>query len=119
MDLQDGYATMLGDSGMGLSTGQGQRVAIARALVRGPKVLVLDEATSGLDARSARGIREMVAEMRGLGVTVVCVTHKVELMKAAERVVVLRGGRVVEDGSWEEVKGGVEMGRVLGEAEGM
>ena len=72
ISLENGYNTLIGEGGMGLSGGQAQRVAIARALVRKPKVLVLDEATSALDVESAKGIRETVKRLRYTGGMAVC-----------------------------------------------
>lgn len=135
VSLQHGYSTVLGDNGAGLSGGQAQRVAVARALVRSPRVLLLDEVTSSLDAESARGVRDAVRGIvdRG-GTTVVLVTHSVEMMRCAGRIVVLGGGddgrrdgrdgrdgdgrmgaKVVEQGSFEALmrrKGG-ELARLL------
>jgi ATP-binding cassette subfamily B (MDR/TAP) protein 1 len=100
--LPQGYETIIGDGGVGLSGGQAQRVVIARALVREPQVLVLDEATSALDPGSAETVRRTV---RGLmqarrGLTVLIITHAREMMEIAEKVVVLDEGRVVETGSF-------------------
>ncbi|KAL3443442.1 P-loop containing nucleoside triphosphate hydrolase protein [Aspergillus insuetus] len=100
--LPQGYQTIIGDGGNGLSGGQAQRVVIARALVREPQVLVLDEATSALDPGSAETVRRTV---RGLmqarrGLTVLIITHAREMMEIAENVVVLDEGRVVETGSF-------------------
>ncbi|CZT09583.1 related to STE6-`Full-size` ABC transporter responsible for export of the `a` factor mating pheromone [Rhynchosporium graminicola] len=111
MSLPMGYATMIGDGGMGLSGGQAQRIAIARALVRRPKVLVLDEATSALDAVSAEAVRDTVRKLleRGRdaeegGMAVLLISHGVEMMKIASEVVVIESGRVVERGGFEELK---------------
>ncbi|KAA8901932.1 bile salt export pump [Sphaerosporella brunnea] len=109
--LPESYDTLLGDSGMGLSDGQAQRVAIARALVRRPRILILDECTSNLDAESARTVKEclmrLVQEERGR-MTVIMITHSKELMKAAKRIVVIGDGVVIEDGRYDELmaKGG-------------
>ncbi|USP82473.1 putative ABC transporter [Curvularia clavata] len=107
--LSQGYNTLIGDGGTGLSGGQAQRLAIARALVRKPDVLVLDEATSALDVTSANVIRETVLRLvgrarQGRGITVVVITHAREMMAIAEHVVVLDQGRVVEQGSFQELR---------------
>ncbi|KAF8245217.1 P-loop containing nucleoside triphosphate hydrolase protein [Wilcoxina mikolae CBS 423.85] len=109
--LPEGYNTPLGDNGAGLSGGQAQRVAIARALVRKPRVLVLDECTSNLDAESARIVRESVVRLmleEGGRTTVVIITHCVELMKVAQRISVIGEGKVLEEGVYAELlrKGG-------------
>ncbi|KAK2803052.1 hypothetical protein FQN50_007133 [Emmonsiellopsis sp. PD_5] len=112
--LPDGYNTLIGDGGLCISGGQAQRLIIARALVRKPRVLVLDEATANLDGFSIQQIRETVRKVMaawdGVGVAVVIITHAVEMMEIADRVVVVDGGRVVEEGEYGEL-----MGRVGGE----
>lgn len=92
-------------------------MGIARALVRNPQLLVLDEPTSGLDSESAEGIRRVLAALvREGGVTVVCVTHSEEMMRACERVVVMGEGGVVEVGPWGELMGrGGALRRLLGQ----
>ncbi|KAH0538273.1 hypothetical protein FGG08_005144 [Glutinoglossum americanum] len=113
--LSDTYNTPLGDNGAALSGGQAQRIAIARALARKPKVLVLDEATSSLDAHSAEIVREAVRRVVGEGVTVVVVTHDRVMMRVAERIYVMKAGTVVEEGSWDElVAARGEFTRVVG-----
>ncbi|KAL2061268.1 hypothetical protein VTL71DRAFT_7541 [Oculimacula yallundae] len=111
MSLPNGYATLIGEGGMGLSGGQAQRIAIARALVRRPKVLILDEATSALDAISAEAVRDTVRRLleRGReagegGMAVLLISHGVEMMKIAREVVVIENGRVVERGGFDELK---------------
>lgn len=110
--LETGYHTLIGDGGMGLSGGQAQRIAIARALVRRPKLLILDEATSALDAVSAEAIRETVRKLmeRGReseegGMAVLIISHNVEMMRVADTVVMIEDGRVVESGSFRELRG--------------
>ena len=103
--LENGYNTLIGEGGMGISGGQAQRIAIARALVRRPKVLILDEATSALDNESADGIREMVKRLRGkVGMAVVIISHNIDMMRIADTVVMVEDGRVVEKGSFEELR---------------
>ncbi|PVH77878.1 P-loop containing nucleoside triphosphate hydrolase protein [Cadophora sp. DSE1049] len=111
MSLPNGYATLIGEGGMGLSGGQAQRIAIARALVRRPRVLILDEATSALDAVSAEAVRDTVRRLlkRGResdegGMAVLVISHGVEMMRIASEVVVIEDGRVVERGGFEELK---------------
>jgi len=107
--LPSGYATLIGEGGLGLSGGQAQRIAIARALVRQPSVLILDEATSALDVESANLVRETLKsllEERQREMTVIIITHSREQMEIAERVVVLDQGRVVEEGEFEELAEG-------------
>ena len=94
MSLPEGYSTMLGNSGSGLSMGQAQRVSIARALVRKPQVLVLDECTSALDAESVKIIEEAVKRLKG-GITVIAITHSMEPANIAQRIVLIKEGRAV------------------------
>jgi len=110
-----GYGTPVGDGGVGLSGGQVQRLGIARALVRKPQLLIMDEPTSGLDSESAEGIRRVLGVLVREGVTVVCVTHSEEMMRACERVVVMGEGRVVEVGAWGELmRGGGALRKLMG-----
>lgn len=105
--LPEGYSTVVGDGGLSLSGGQIQRLVIARALVRRPRVLILDEATSNLDAESAAVVRQSVQSLRaaaaaaGGSLTVILVTHSVEMMQIADTVVVMDQGRVVEQGRYQ------------------
>ena len=104
MSLPDGYHTVVGDGGQALSGGQAQRVCIARALIRRPKLLVLDEPTSALDAQSANTIQRTIQSLkRQKDVAMVVVTHSREMMRIADRIVVLDEGVVVEEGSYEEL----------------
>ncbi|KAE8417868.1 P-loop containing nucleoside triphosphate hydrolase protein [Aspergillus pseudocaelatus] len=101
--LPQGYSTVIGDGGVGLSGGQAQRVVIARALVRRPRILILDEATSALDPASAEIIRHTVQKlvMSQVGLTVIIITHAKEMMEIADNVVVLEHGCVVESGPYK------------------
>jgi ATP-binding cassette, subfamily B (MDR/TAP), member 1 len=103
--LPSGYATPVGDGGIGLSGGQVQRLGIARALVRDPELLIMDEPTASLDNESARAIREALAGLVRCGKTAMVITHSWEMMRAMGRVVVLGRGRVVEDGRWADLMG--------------
>jgi ATP-binding cassette subfamily B protein len=102
--LPNGIETTAGERGRALSAGERQRVAIARAFLADPTVLVLDEATGALDpateAQVAAGY-EAVMQNR----TTIIITHRLELARRAERIVVLEGGRVVEEGTAELLLG--------------
>jgi ATP-binding cassette subfamily C protein len=93
--LPDGPATFVGERGSALSGGQRQRVAIARALVHRPSLLVLDEATAGLDPESEAAVWDAVAELRG-ETTVVAITHQPALLDRADWVVRIAEGKVSE-----------------------
>jgi len=94
-ELPAGYATELGSRGMGLSTGQRQRIAVARALVGSPFALVLDEATSNLDAASVRSMHELIDRHLGEQTRIV-ITHSPRMVPRADRILELRQGVVLE-----------------------
>ena len=105
MSLPQGYNTLIGEGGSGLSGGQAQRLAIARAIVRRPELLIMDEATSALDGESARGIYSLVQRLEKANVGCLIVTHVTEMMRACSECVVLEGGRVVESGRFKDLIG--------------
>ena len=96
--LPQGYATLVGQRGIKLSGGQRQRVAIARALLKDPAVLILDEATSSLDAESERLIEEALERLLK-GRSTLIIAHRLSTVRRANRLVVLDRGRVVEEGT--------------------
>ncbi len=95
--LPDGWDTEIGEGGVRLSGGQRRRVALARAILRDASVLLLDEPTSGLDAASEQAVLDAL-DRAAEGRTVLSVSHHLSLAARADRVVVLDGGRVVEQG---------------------
>jgi ABC-type multidrug transport system ATPase subunit len=100
--LPDGYATMLGQRGVGLSGGQRQRIAIARTILRNPPILVLDEPTTGLDAESEAAVMEgLDALMRGR--TAIMITHSPALARTADRVIEMDNGRIARQGTPHEL----------------
>ncbi len=103
--LPDGYETILGERGTSLSRGQQQRIALARALVRGTPILVFDEPTTGLDARNEAEIVETLAHL-GRGRTCLWIAHDLGQILGCERVLVIRDGRLVEDGDPSELLAG-------------
>jgi ATP-binding cassette subfamily B protein len=101
-ELPDGYETVLGERGFSLSGGQRQRIAIARAILADPAVLVLDDATSAVDATKEHEIRAALAEvMRGR--TTLVIAHRPATIALADRVAVLEDGRIVEEGTHDEL----------------
>jgi ATP-binding cassette subfamily B protein len=101
-DLPDGYGTLLGERGFSLSGGQRQRVAIARAILADPAVLVLDDATSAVDATKEHEIRAALTTVMS-GRTTLVIAHRPATIALADRVAVLEGGRIVEQGTHAEL----------------
>jgi ATP-binding cassette subfamily B protein len=102
LGLPDGFDTVVGERGVQLSGGQKQRVALARAFVSQPKLLVLDDPLSAVDARTERAILDAIDRQkreRGL----ILITHRVAAAARCDRILVLERGRVVEEGTHEEL----------------
>ena len=104
-ELPDGLDTFLGEAGARLSGGQRQRVAIARALLRDAPLLLLDEATSALDAESERLVQDALERLMRNRTTVV-IAHRLATVRAADRIVVMNEGRIVEEGTHDALSGG-------------
>ena len=98
----DGYDTIVGERGMQLSGGQRQRIAIARALLKNAPVLILDEATSHLDAVSESQLRQALENLMQ-GRTTLVIAHRLSTIRNADRIVVLDNGEVVEQGNHQEL----------------
>ncbi|KAG8216217.1 P-loop containing nucleoside triphosphate hydrolase protein [Butyriboletus roseoflavus] len=102
VSLPQGYDTLVGENAALISGGQAQRLQIARALARPSKILILDECTSALDGTNQAAVIETLRGAK-VGRTTVMVTHKVEVMRMCDRVVVIEDGRVEEEGRYEEL----------------
>jgi ATP-binding cassette subfamily B protein len=98
----DGYQTRVGERGVQLSGGQRQRIAIARALLRDPAVLILDEATSSLDAESERLV-QLAFDTLMQGRTALIIAHRLATVRRVDRIFVMDAGRIVEQGTHDEL----------------
>lgn len=106
--LAAGYETFVGDAGSRLSGGQRQRIAIARAFLRNPRILLLDEATSALDRRSEASVLEALEELKR-GRTTLVIAHRFDTIRNADRVLVVDNGRLVDEGTHEELAARCEL----------
>ena len=102
-NLPNGADTMVGEHGDKLSGGQKQRISIARALIRDPKVLILDEATSALDAVSEKEVSETLDSL-GNSCTTFVVAHRLSTVRRADRIIVMKDGKVIESGTFDELR---------------
>ncbi len=100
--LRHGYDTIIGERGGQLSGGERQRLAIARAFLKNPSILILDEATSQLDAESEHLISDAVARLTK-GRTVLLIAHRLSTVRLAHRIVMVQEGRIVDSGSHDEL----------------
>ncbi len=100
--LPRGYDTFIGERGLKLSGGQRQRIALARAILKDPRVLILDEATSSLDADSEAKVQKSLEEFIPNRTTII-IAHRLSTIQKADRIVVLDRGRIVQTGSHEEL----------------
>lgn len=101
--LPKGFATRIGEHGMGLSGGERQRLAIARALYRNPEILVLDEATSSLDSTSEYYVQQAILDYNRQGKTVIIIAHRLSTVMSADKIVILEKGKLIEEGTHTEL----------------
>jgi ABC-type multidrug transport system fused ATPase/permease subunit len=113
-ELPDGYETRVGERGLTLSGGQRQRVAIARALLADPRILILDDATSSVDATTEAAIKAGLQEAMA-GRTTFIIAHRLSTVSLADEIVVIDGGRIVDRGTHEELMRGCGFYREIAE----
>jgi ATP-binding cassette subfamily B protein len=114
VSMPDGYDTLVGERGVTLSGGQIQRVAIARALVMDPRVLILDDATSSVDATTEAAIKRALRELME-GRTTFIIGHRLSTIALADEIVVLEGGRIAARGTHEELVEASDLYREIAE----
>jgi ABC-type multidrug transport system fused ATPase/permease subunit len=114
VSMPDGYDTLVGERGVTLSGGQRQRVAIARALVMDPRVLILDDATSSVDATTEAAIKRALRELME-GRTTFIIGHRLSTIALADEIVVLEGGRIAARGTHDELVEASELYREIAE----
>jgi ABC-type multidrug transport system fused ATPase/permease subunit len=110
--LPEGYDTLVGERGMTLSGGQRQRIAIARAILADPRILILDDATSSVDATTEQSIKEALGEVMA-GRTTIIIAHRLSTIALADEIVVLEDGQVAAHGSHDELLGESELYREI------
>jgi ATP-binding cassette subfamily B protein len=102
LSFPEGYDTMIGEKGVSLSGGQRQRIAIARTILKDPKILILDDSTSAIDAKTEKKIQEaldMLMQQR----TSFIIAHRIETLMKADKIIVMDKGRIVETGRHAEL----------------
>jgi ATP-binding cassette subfamily B protein len=98
----DGYDALIGDGGEKLSGGEKQRIAIARAILHNPPILIMDEATSSVDALTEQNIQKAISELIR-GRTTIAIAHRLSTLRNADRLIVLDNGAIAETGTHDEL----------------
>ena len=106
LGLPNGLETKVGENGTQLSGGQRQRLGIARALFTNPKLIVLDESTSALDAETEAAVSEAIVSLKG-EITIVMIAHRLSTVRKADQVYYLSGGKLLASGTFDEVRDAV------------
>jgi ABC-type bacteriocin/lantibiotic exporter with double-glycine peptidase domain len=102
-NLPGGIDSKLGEGGSGISGGQRQRLGLARALLTRPRILFLDEATSALDAKTERDISDSISKLKGK-LTIIAIAHRLSTVQAADTIYYLKNGRILNSGTFEEIR---------------
>lgn len=102
MELEDGYATMVGEGGSSLSGGEKQRVSIARALLKNAPIILLDEATSSVDPENEYEILQAIEEL-SKGHTVISIAHRLSTVRKADQILVISDGKLVQEGKHDDL----------------
>jgi ATP-binding cassette subfamily B protein len=102
MSMPEGYQSDVGERGLGLSGGQRQRIAIARAILLNPKILIMDDSMSAVDAETERLLQDAIGSVMQ-GRTTILIAHRMSTVQKADRIIVLREGEIVEQGTHEEL----------------
>jgi ATP-binding cassette subfamily B protein len=110
MDFRDGYETIIGERGVTLSGGQRQRLAIARALLTDPRILILDDSTSAIDSATEDKIQQAINRVLQ-GRTTLLITHRLSQIRRADKILVLKQGEIVDQGSHHELMNRCELYR--------